>query len=1147
MQVHAHRGAFFLLGSYFLRVLSGSSDGCGLRRWGVALLLCLIPSVRGSAQRTMDEKKDNIYTAIEQPKTIDNVSCRLGDDIAARLGANASVYVASSGFSLSAFEHLADELESVKSVRFIFTAPAFLPQDAVKEKIKKERREFFIPGVGEACLLGTEYEIRLRNRLMQKAVAKRCGQWIRKGNVKFACVSEFGQIQDMFIVETEAGSVVYLPFTGFTADALGYERGQFSSAISTRMGGSFATPFKARFSDVWFGGSLRDVTDQLSEYISNVYRDNEPELVYFLVLKYLFEEALKDFDEDTMPNAGVGFEESLVWKKLFDFQHDAAIAIINKLEKYSGCILADSVGLGKTFTALAVIRYYELRNKNVLVLCPKKLESNWNIYNKPMYRNNPFASEKLRYDVLCHTDIQRERGQSNGLDLARVNWGGYDLVVIDESHNFRNDNGQYLDKETRYQMLMRKVMREGVKTKVLMLSATPVNNRFNDLKNQLRLAYGGGADEMNKVLGSDKRTVDAIFRDAERAFGAWSENDASLRTAEALFKMLPSDFLELLDAVTIARSRKHIERFYNTSAIGKFPEHLPAQSEQCPISTDPTAVTIKELNNALIARSFCVYTPTMYILPSRKKYYDDLTATHTRRGGTIHQEGREFTLKNLMVINVLKRLESSVYSFRKTLTSILAKNESLLDRLERGGRIDFGGDEPVEGLEDEDEIATLSVGKHEIDIKDLDVESYKHDLKADIAAFKDILSRIEPIDSAHDAKLKRLKEIIETKTLAPFNGGNRKLLIFSAFADTAGYLYQELAPMLKREYDIDCGIVTGKDSPKATLELDAADFQEVLSRFSPISKERSDFNTSDGCIDVLFGTDCVSEGQNLQDCDCVVNYDIHWNPVRIIQRFGRVDRIGSRNERVKLINFWPDMDLNEYINLTDRVKNRMQAVNIAGTGYDNPLAEGDDVGFRDEPLGRMMNGEIVDMESLKTGVSITDLGLNEYALALKKYMAAHLAFGNLPPGINAVIEAKPEDGLVPGVIFFLRNRDERLRNEANYFHPFYTVYLASDGSIIKDSTQGKQVIELLRKGCEGKSEPISDLCKVFNRETRDGIKMDAYSALLSKAIDTIADSKTESDVDSLFNATETTALEGDCSHIDSFELMAFFVVKGSVP
>ncbi len=1101
---------------------------------------------------------------IDEPKTIDNVSCRLGDDIAGFLGPDSIVYVASSGFSLSAFEHLADELEKVKAVRFIFTAPAFVPQTAVKEKIKKERREFFIPGVGEASLLGTEYEIRLRNRLMQKAVAKRCGEWIRKGNVKFASVAEFGQIQDMFIVETEAGSVVYLPFSGFTADTLGYERGQFSSAISTRMGGAFAVPFRMRFGEVWAGGNLRDVTEQLTEHISNVYRDNEPELVYFLVLKHLFEEAVRDFDADSMPNAAVGYEDTLVWKKLFDFQHDAAIAIINKLEKYSGCILADSVGLGKTFTALAVIRYYELRNKNVLVLCPKKLEANWNVYNKPMYRNNPFASEKLRYDVLCHTDIQRERGQSNGLDLARVNWGGYDLVVIDESHNFRNDKSDYLDRETRYQALMRKVMREGVKTKVLMLSATPVNNRFNDLRNQLRLAYGGGSDEMNRVLGSGKRTVEAIFRDAERAFEEWSDSSAGPRTAEALFKVLPSDFLELLDAVTIARSRKHIERFYDTSAVGKFPAHLPAQSEQCPISTDPDAVKIKELNDALIARSFCVYTPTMYILDSRKKHYDDLTATHTRRGGTIHQEGREYTLKNLMVINVLKRLESSVFSFRKTLSGILAKNEKLLQLLEKGGRIDIGAGADMEGFDDDDEISSLSVGAHSIDVKDLDVESYKRDLNADIAAFKDILAKIAPIDAAHDAKLKRLKEIIVGKSTAPFNDGNRKLLVFSAFADTAGYLYNELAPVLKAELGLECGIVTGKDAPKATVKLEASDFQEVLSRFSPVSKERSDF--ADGRagaprtpqeIDVFLGTDCISEGQNLQDFDCVVNYDIHWNPVRIIQRFGRVDRIGSRNESVKLINFWPDIDLNDYIDLTDRVKNRMQAVNIAATGNDNPLAEGDDVGFRDEPLGRMKNGEIVDMESLKTGVSITDLGLNEYALALKKYMEDHPVLSNVPPGINAVIEAKPDEGLVPGVVFFLRNRDEKLRNEANYFHPFYTVYLAKDGRarspsapqdwfVYKDSTQGKQVIELLRKGCEGRSEPIASLCKTFNKETKDGFKMDAYSALLSKAIDAISEQKTESDVESLFTSTETSALQGDCSHIDAFELLAFFVVKEAV-
>ncbi|MDY5954207.1 MAG: hypothetical protein SPK06_02100 [Kiritimatiellia bacterium] len=502
---------------------------------------------------------------------------------------------------------------------------------------------------------------------MQKAVAKRCGAWIRSGKVKFASVAEFGQIQDVVIVvETAAGCIGYHPLNGFTAEALGYERGKYPSAISTRVNGAAAAMYRNRLVEVWASGTLRDVTEQLAELISTVYCDNAPELVYFLVLKYLFEDALTDFDEDTMPNAAIGYEDSLVWKKLFDFQRDAAIAIINKLEKYSGCILADFVGLGKTFTALAVIRYYELRNKNVL--------------------------------GLCHTDVQRERGHSNGLDLAKVNWGGYDLVVIDESHNFRNDRSDYLDRETRYQTLMRKVMHEGVKTKVLMLSATPVNNRFTDLRNQLRLAYGGGASEMNKVLGTGKRTVEAIFRDAERAFDSWAENDEGPRTAEALFKVLPSDFLELLDAVTIARSRKHIERFYDTSAIGKFPTHLSSQSEQWPISTDPTAVKIKELNDALLACSFCIYTPTAYILPSRKAYYDDLTVTHTRRGGTIHQEGREYTIKNLMVINVLKRLESSVFSFRKTLTGILAKNEALLSALTGGGRIDVGG-EDADGFE----------------------------------------------------------------------------------------------------------------------------------------------------------------------------------------------------------------------------------------------------------------------------------------------------------------------------------------------------------------------------------------------------------------------------------------------------------------
>ena len=1077
------------------------------------------------------------------PRLIDNVSCRLGDDLREHLTAESVVYIASNSFSISAFEYLADELMAAKEVRFIFTTPSFLPQRDVKEKVVKSRREFFIPGVGEGSLLGTEYEVRLRNRLMQKAVAKRFGEWLRKGKVRFVSVSEMGQIQDMCVLESPSGTTAYVPFGAFAADTLGYEQGRYASAISTCISNALAIPYGMRFKDVWSNELLCDVTQTLADYLSSVYRDNEPELVYFLVLKHLFGEALKDFDVDSMPNVAVGYEETLVWKKLFDFQHDAAIAIINKLEKYNGCILADSVGLGKTFTALAVIRYYELRNKNVLVLCPKKLEANWNVYNKPMYRNNPFASEKLRYDVLCHTDIQRERGFSNGIDLSRVNWGGYDLVVIDESHNFRNDKGEYLDKETRYQALLRKVVREGVKTKVLMLSATPVNNRFNDLKNQLRLAYGDGAAEMNQHLGLSGRSVEKIFKDAERAFEQWADETQESRTAEALFRALPSDFLELLDAVTIARSRKHIERFYNTAAIGKFPEHLPAQNERCPVSTDPDAVKIAALNEALLKCKFCVYTPTHYIHASRKGYYAQLTATHTRRGGTLHQEQREFTLKKLMVVNVLKRLESSIYSFRKTLTRILEKNEAVLKVLEKGGKLSTVNDGVAEGFEDDVALVSLMSGRQEIAVEDLNIDEYRQDLKEDIEAFRTILAQIQPIDAAHDAKLQRLKSLLSTKLWTPFNAGNRKVLVFSAFADTAAYLYDELSASVKGEFGIESGLVCGSQPPKMTLETGSPDFQEVLSRFSPVSKEHPEWRGKGQELEILFATDCVSEGQNLQDCDCVINYDIHWNPVRIIQRFGRVDRIGSKNATIKLINFWPDIALNEYINLTERVSNRMQALNLAGTGHDNLLAEGEEVGFRDEPLQRMMNGEIVSMESLKSGISITDLGLNEYALALKHYQEEHPSFDRVPPGIHAIVKANPSEGLLPGVVFFLRNRDETLRNEANYFHPFYAVYLDMKGDVICASTQGKTVLERLRKGCESQTEPLKPLCAAFNRETRDGFKMERYSDLLNKAIATIAENKQESDLASLFSSDETTALEGECNSLDAFELIAFFVVR----
>uniref|UniRef100_UPI00257C34DE helicase-related protein n=1 Tax=Marinobacter sp. UBA2678 TaxID=1946815 RepID=UPI00257C34DE len=872
----------------------------------------------------------------------------------------------------------------------------------------------------------------------------------------------------------------------------------------------------------------------------------------FIMLYNIFRDFLEDVDEDVLPNDLTGYRDTLVWNKLFNYQKDAATGIINKLETYNGCILADSVGLGKTFTALAVIKYYELRNKTVLVLCPKKLADNWRNYNSNL-TTNIFAKDRFNYDVLCHTDLSRTSGESFGMPLNRVNWGNYDLVVIDESHNFRN-NDVYKDRETRYQKLMNKVIRAGVKTKVLMLSATPVNNRFVDLRNQLALAYEGESDALGKHLKTNT-SVEEIFRRAQKAFNAWSDLPPEQRTAASILKALDFDFFELLDSVTIARSRKHIQTFYDTTDIGHFPERRKPLSFHCPITERQDVADLNEIFSQLSVLKLSVYAPISYILPSRLRKYEELYDTQVEGGkGKLRQADRERSLQALMTTNLLKRLESSVAAFRLTLASLsgnITRTLEAIDAFESSGKAGQVGDylDDIDAFDDDESFSGLdefTVGKKvQISLADMDLSSWRHDLAADLALIDNLLESMRQVAPADDTKLQHLLKLINDKIDQPLNPGNRKVLIFTAFADTADYLYDNLAPMaLKRGLHV--GKVTGSDAPKSTLRK-GYDFQSLLTLFSPRSKEKAVVLPDEpGELDILIGTDCISEGQNLQDCDYLINYDIHWNPVRIIQRFGRIDRIGSPNQQIQLANYWPDISLDEYINLKERVENRMVIADVTATGDDNVLtAKSSDIAYRKEQLKRLQD-EVIELEDVKAGISITDLGLNDFRMDLLNYVKANGELDNVPFGMHAIVPAQPGVGLLPGVIFALRNIHESVNvNQQNRLHPYYLVYIGNDGEVIADHTEVKRLLDLIRSSCKGKDDPIRALCQLFNERTRDGRNMQPYSDLLSQAIRSMIEVKDEKDIDSLFGGGRTTALTTTIQGLDDFELIAFLVIEGS--
>lgn len=1080
-------------------------------------------------------------------KSFNNKTDKVGDDLKKSIDKGSKIDIAAGIFSIYGYTVLKKEFDKISRLRFIYTDPTFIEID----KNKREQRQFQINSNNrKKAISGSDFEISLKNELKGKAIAQECKKWIER-KVLFKTNAGSQYIQPHLNLKNSETNFIYTGINEFSSAGFGYQKDNtILNQIIKTDDPSTTQQYLQRFEEIWQDEKvLKDVTAEVLDYIADLYKENSPEFVYYLTLYNIFNEFLEDISEDELANEKTGFKESITWNKLYDFQRDAALGIINKLERHNGCILADSVGLGKTFSALGVIKYYQERNRTVLVLCPKKLGDNWQTFLNN-YDDNPLLKDRFNYDVLYHTDLSRDKGISNGIDLSRINWGNYDLVVIDESHNFRN-NDPRKDKITRYQKLLNQVMQAGVKTKVLMLSATPVNNRFTDLKNQIALAYEGQTDIVDDKMEVN-HSINNILKNSQKIFNDWSKLEVEERTSQQLLKRLNTnfDFFKLLDSVTIARSRKHIEKYYDMEKIGRFPSRLKPITHRSNITELKGFIRISDLYKELSRLNMSIYSPFDYILEDKREFYSELYDTSINKGGSFKQSHREKSLQTLMRVNLLKRLESSVDSFRITLGKLIKGIKISLDKIEefeRSGKTLYADETQINDVnfdtESDDWLDDeFSIGdKIKINLADMNTAGWKIDLQADFEIVNALLAEMQKVTPEHDKKLQDLKAFIKHKIHNPINGSNKKVLIFSAFADTVNYLYQNLALHNKEEHNLETAKITGSNQNRTTLDIDNA-FNNILINFSPRSKERKNKNAPE--IDILIATDCISEGQNLQDCDTLINYDIHWNPVRIIQRFGRIDRIGSCNKEIQLINFWPQLSLDDYINLKNRVESKMFIVDMTASGEDNVLTnKSSDLLFRKKQLEKLQE-EVVDIEDIGSGVSITDLGLNDFRMDLVNYINENGSLESVPNGIHSVCEKVIEKGIHEGVIFVLKNINSEVNiDNTNQLHPFYLIYIQENGEILSNHLNVKNTLDILRVLSKGKNQPIRKIYERFNQETEDGKKMDRYSALLGSGVESILNVKDESDVDSLFSSGGTTALMNNIKGLDDFELLAFMVIK----
>ena len=1043
--------------------------------------------------------------------------------------------IISAYFTIYAYEELRKELNKIDSLRLLFSEPTFI-------KNKKDiNREFKLSGSYERGLAGDRYEMKLKNELKQSEIAKECANWIKEKVEVKAYDEEYPLPQKMYLMENKKEeSSCIVGSSDFTSGGLGIVSSNKLDMNSFVKNSMYTQQMIAQFDMFWNDKEkAKDVKKYLLESLEVVYKENNPEFIYFVTLYNIFKDYLENLTEEDIVKTKTGFKESVVWNKLYNFQKDGVLGAIDKLEKYNGCILADSVGLGKTFEALAVIKYYESRNNRVLVLCPKKLRENWLTY-KGNRRDNILEKDRLNYDVLNHTDLSRYTGYSGEINLEKIYWENYDLIVIDESHNFRNNNNKKDDKETRYSRLLNEIIRKGVKTKVLMLSATPVNNKMNDLKNQIAFATEGNDSALSSF---GLKSIEQTLRKAQMAFNKWNSLSDEEKKLETLLEMLEIDYFKLLDMLTIARSRKHIQKYYDTTSIGKFPERLKPLNIKANIDSKDDFIPLSELNKLIRSLNLAIYSPIKYVLPSKIAEYSKKYDTNTGRS-IFKQTDREESLVHLMRINILKRMESSIYSFGITISKILQNIDLALKKLDSFEDIEEDFD--IEELDiDDNRLDSVMIGSKKVKVllQDIDQIRWRSELEGDKVILERVLKEAFKISVGRDQKLKELKNLIKEKVEKPLNGDNKKVIIFTAFADTAKYLYDNLSKELFDELGLYSAVVTGSDNPKTNLKGIKTDFNTVLTNFSPRSKER--FEQDKPEIDILIATDCISEGQNLQDCDYLINYDIHWNPVRIIQRFGRIDRIGSKNQVIQLVNFWPNMELDEYIHLESRVSGRMVMLDMSATGEENVITDSDsmnDLEYRKKQL-KQLQDQVVDLEDISGGISITDLTFNDFKMDLVNYMKNNKEIlEKAPTGTYAIAKSNIEEA-EKGVIFCLKQVNKDIKpSEYNTLNPYFLVYVKENGEVLLNFIQSKKILDIYKKVCIGEKELYPALIAEFNKETNNAKDMSKFTNFLEKTVENIVGKEEEKGLDSLFSFDETI-LNNSVQNMDDFELISFLVIK----
>lgn len=1078
---------------------------------------------------------------MKAPKILDNKFNFVYQELQQNIKKGSKLSVISALFSMYAYDKLKKDLNKIDNMRFIYTKPSFLKDNT------KESRQYYIDN---NSIFGNDYEIKLKNELTQGSISKECSDWIReKVEIKSFKTPNEAQPRMICVDNGDDSDIAINGTVDFTTAGLGINKSDRQDMNQCVYGRDFTQSSLMQFNFLWDNDDyLEDVKDEVLAQMQTMHKENPAEFIYFLSLYNIFSNELDSLDEDNIVRKGNNLKESQIWNKLYKFQKDAAIGVIDKIEKYNGCILADSVGLGKTFTALAVIKYYESRNDRVLVLVPKKLRDNWTIYTKNDKRNI-FVDDRFNYDVLNHTDLSRERGKSGDIDLKTINWGNYDLVVIDESHNFRN-NPAVKDRTTRYQKLMNEIIKGGHKTRLLMLSATPVNNKMTDIKNQIAFIT---EDQDDALIDAGIKSIETTLKNAQMAFNKWAKRPESERTGASFVDTIDLDYFQLLDTLTIARSRRHIEKYYDLAEIGDFPERLTPKNVKSEIDTEEKFPSLEVINRNISSIEMAIYSPMRYIRLDKKQEYELKYDMVVGRGSTFKQLDRDVNVTHLMRINLLKRMESSIHAFKLTTERILYLINQTLDKLDKG--IDYNPDLGINNinLEDDDEDwDNLMIGKkRKVLLQDIDEIKWRGDLELDKQKLEELLKKANEITPDRDQKLSDLKDIIDEKLFNPINPGNKKIIIFTAFADTAKYLYKNIHQWALDEFGIHSALVTGGDANKTTLSsVVQSDLNDILTNFSPKSKERANIDPdATDEIDILICTDCISEGQNLQDCDYLINYDIHWNPVRIIQRFGRIDRIGSENKQIQLVNFWPNMELDEYIDLEARVKNRMVMVDVSATGEENIISNNqkmNDLTYRKNQLEELQD-RVLDLEDIDNSISITDLTFNDFKIELMDYMKENkIELEKAPRGIYSITQI-PNDLLneiQPGVIFLLKQVSGTTENlEKNPLSPYYLVYIGEDSEVKFSYIKSKKVLDYYKKLCLGKKEVLVDLVNEFNYDTNDGKDMSQYSELLVETIEDILGKKQETGVKSLFKKGGTAIVKKDIDGLEEFELITFLIIR----